>query len=72
MRKFIVKIEDDVTDEQAAELLLAVIKRGKISEGANGQKHYCWMTVIHNFVVSVFPKYWNNNETFHISKQINV
>lgn len=69
-RKMIIEITEEVGDYEALEALLSVISIGKISKGAKGKDHYCWLTIDHrNIAVSTKPKYGTNNDRFVIFEQ---
>lgn len=67
MRRITITVEDTVTDEEALELLLQVIKEGKVSIGAKDKLHYSWLTTWSNgeFVYTK-PKYKTDNDRFYI------
>lgn len=60
MRKIYITIKNDITDQQALELVLDVIKDGKIS---NNGKCYCYCTQIHKNVIYANKR---KNDTFTI------
>ena len=62
MRKIYITINNDITDEQALELVLEVIKQGRIS---NNNKCYCYCTKIGNNLILADKK---KNDTFRIEK----
>lgn len=59
-----IRTENDIPDELALELVLKVVKQGRISVGRNGKKCYCFATVLS---VSEDPGYeyivWSNGQT---------
>ena len=73
-RRITISIDEHVTDEQAIESLLSVIRCGKISKGANGQDHYCWHTAFNytsknsskEIIVTTRLKYGSKNDRFVI------
>ena len=52
-----IDIRDDISEKLALELVLEVVKKGRISKGENGKMYYCWATAFyHNdctYMVSV-------------------
>lgn len=64
MRKIYITINNDITDEQALELVLEVIQQGRIS---NEGKSYCYCTRIGNNLILADKK---KNDTFRIEKSI--
>ena len=52
-----IDIRDDIPEEVALELVLDVVKKGRVSKGENGRMYYCWATVFYQndceYVVSV-------------------
>lgn len=62
MRKIYITIKNDITDEQALELVLEVIIQGRIS---NEGKSYCYCTQIGNNLIFADKK---KNDTFIIEK----
>lgn len=40
-----IDIKDNIPDELALNLVLKVVKEGKISKGEHGKMYYCWITV---------------------------
>jgi hypothetical protein len=58
MRKINITIKNDITDEQALELVLEVIIQGRIS---NEGKSYCYCTRIGNNLILAINKTFNGN-----------
>lgn len=52
-----IDIRDNISEEIALELVLAVVKDGRVSEGEHGKMYYCWCTIFNvngiEYVVSV-------------------
>ena len=71
-RKIIIEVTEDIGDYEALESLLGVVACGKVSKGAKGKDHYCWLTIDHrDIAVLTKPKYGTNNDRFVIYKKGN-
>lgn len=40
-----IKINDNIPDELALQLVLKVVQRGRISKDSKGRKYYCFITI---------------------------
>ena len=40
-----IDIRDNISEEIALELVLDVVKKGRVSQGEHGKMYYCWVTI---------------------------
>lgn len=40
-----IDIRDNISEEIALELVLDVVKRGRVCQGEHGKMYYCWVTI---------------------------
>jgi len=65
MKKLILRIDDDMTDQDALRLALRVVQMGKISETA-GKPQYCFHTRFNDDKTISVMKQPSGTETFYI------
>ena len=68
-RRITIEIEEGISDKTAIERLLVVIQGGRVSIGAKGKEHYCWVTTWEDGIrVYSKEKYKTDNDRFLIYK----
>lgn len=65
MKRIIINIDNNVTDEQAIESALAVIREGKKSRTSRGNQ-YCFHSVTYSGIAITVTKQKSGTETFRI------
>ena len=59
--------EDGIEPKKALDLVQCVVELGKICEGENGKKYYCWATEF-NDDIFVFTRQYRKNDCFLVKK----
>lgn len=70
MSKIEIDIRDDISPSIAFMCVEQVIAGGKISEGENGKKYYCWLTTFNTSdgEVTVATRQYRKNDCFVVYK----
>lgn len=65
-----IDIRDGISDEIALELVLEVVKEGKISKGEHGKMYYCWVTIfnIDGIEYAVSVRQYRKSDCFVVYK----
>lgn len=63
----IINYDNSLFEEDVIRYVKQVVDGGRVSIGANGRKHYCWITTFNDgVVVSVTPKYKTHSDIFTV------
>lgn len=70
MSKIEIDIRDDISPSIALMCVEQVVAGGKISEGENGKKYYCWLTTFNTSdgEVAVATRQYRKNDCFVVYK----
>ena len=73
--KIEIDIRNDIKPEMALEAVKQVVKNGKISNGENGKKYYCWATTFDcsdtsgDYKMVVYTRQYRKNDCFVVYKE---
>ena len=70
--KIHIEVEDDISPVLVMECVKQVIRDGRVSEGENGKKYYCWATSFNTPIgeVMVFTRQNRKSDCFLVKKRI--
>lgn len=65
-----IDIRDNISEEIALELVLDVVKRGRVSQGENGKMYYCWVTIfnVNGIEYAVSVRQYRKTDCFVVYK----
>lgn len=65
-----IDIRDGISETLALELVLDVVKRGRVSEGEHGKMYYCWVTIfnVNGIEYAVSVRQYRKSDCFVVYK----